>query len=669
MVRPRSFHRKPCLGRLILFILLNVLAGGGQVWAAIPAGDEAGVLNSQLRLLFNRTAPLSAARTATAPPAPLPLKSATFLMLEAARHPDLLTPENRFALARPTDAGDSLYFGNGIAVLTYDSPEGYAKIHYTEDPGSIHVVLGADNIQATIPGYVREVAAAADSARNRMFGQMGYLPPPGDGVAGGDSRFDVYLLDLNAYGYTTFENSPADVYLVLDNDFGQAAMQQNLFAYDDDPATDPVLGAMQVTVAHELFHASQFQYSIDARNQWWMEASAVWVENELYPEVKDYLNYLGLRYDDANDNGSWDSGETYYAIDGTTPAGTSVRPENRWFDLPFFPLDFFDPVHFILYPYGTAIWALYLDERYGNRGIFIREVWERILGGELALQAIGSELEKRGTALAAAYVDFQVANFRRLGYADGVYYPLIRHSGTFDTFPQVVDGTTDSLRLDHLSARFYAFQADEATATLKLFFEDMNSGNLAVRLLLRRAGTESFAAQNVILDQPTVEKQVGGFGTGGTYDRVVAVVMNVSSGIDGEPFTISAEKEAPVATTTVAFATSGGSGGCFIATAAYGSYLAPEVMVLRRFRDRFLLTNGPGRLFVAFYYEHSPPLAALIAAHEPLRALARVGLTPLVYGVKYPLAVFGCVTFLLLTPIAGTRRRKGQERLNRAAPS
>lgn len=49
--------------------------------------------------------------------------------------------------------------------------------------------------------------------------------------------------------------------------------------------------------------------------------------------------------------------------------------------------------------------------------------------------------------------------------------------------------------------------------------------------------------------------------------------------------------------------------GCYIATAIYGSYDAPEVFVLRRFRDEFLSRTVFGRLFIKAYYRISPPVA------------------------------------------------------------
>jgi hypothetical protein len=102
----------------------------------------------------------------------------------------------------------------------------------------------------------------------------------------------------------------------------------------------------------------------------------------------------------------------------------------------------------------------------------------------------------------------------------------------------------------------------------------------------------------------------------------------------------------------------GGGGGCFIATAAYGSYMAADVVTLRLFRDRYLLTNPAGQAFVAFYYTVSPPIADFIAKHEPLRMMTRIALTPVVAGVKHPGAALLLFAGFFMTGVIAYRRRK-----------
>ena len=74
----------------------------------------------------------------------------------------------------------------------------------------------------------------------------------------------------------------------------------------------------------------------------------------------------------------------------------------------------------------------------------------------------------------------------------------------------------------------------------------------------------------------------------------------------------------------------GVGGGCFIASALYGSSTAGEVRVLSDYRDRYLLSNEVGRKFVELYYRASPPVARFIEKHPALRKLARIQITPFV---------------------------------------
>jgi len=69
---------------------------------------------------------------------------------------------------------------------------------------------------------------------------------------------------------------------------------------------------------------------------------------------------------------------------------------------------------------------------------------------------------------------------------------------------------------------------------------------------------------------------------------------------------------------------------CFIATAAYGTPMAPQIQVLRDFKDQYLMTNPMGEALVELYYKASPPIAEFIDDHPALKPIVRAGLVPAV---------------------------------------
>lgn len=81
---------------------------------------------------------------------------------------------------------------------------------------------------------------------------------------------------------------------------------------------------------------------------------------------------------------------------------------------------------------------------------------------------------------------------------------------------------------------------------------------------------------------------------------------------------------------------SGGGGGCFIATAAYGTPMAEEIGVLRAFRDEHLMGNAFGTVFVDSYYRVSPGIADLVAGSTMMREVVRTLLIPVLWIVEMP---------------------------------
>jgi hypothetical protein len=100
---------------------------------------------------------------------------------------------------------------------------------------------------------------------------------------------------------------------------------------------------------------------------------------------------------------------------------------------------------------------------------------------------------------------------------------------------------------------------------------------------------------------------------------------------------------------------------CFIATAAFGSKFEPAVVLLRAFRDTFLLTNAPGTAFVDFYYQNSPPIASYIANSGFLKAGVRALLTPVVgvvYLLFHPVLMYGIIGLLVFGIVIYRVRRR-----------
>lgn len=114
-----------------------------------------------------------------------------------------------------------------------------------------------------------------------------------------------------------------------------------------------------------------------------------------------------------------------------------------------------------------------------------------------------------------------------------------------------------------------------------------------------------------------------------------------------------------------------GGGGCFIATAAYGTPLADQVKILSKFRDKYLLKNFIGRKIVNAYYKYSPPIADFISQNDTLRFICRALLLPLIgfsyfmihVGIFGKAIIFIVITISLLLSIIFYIRRKSDLRI------
>ncbi|MBT9587087.1 VWA domain-containing protein [bacterium] len=146
-------------------------------------------------------------------------------------------------------------------------------------------------------------------------------------------------------------------------------------------------------------------------------------------------------------------------------------------------------------------------------------------------------------------------------------------------------------------------------------FTDLNAGsqgNVFYRVLAQGAAGLSFPTNFEQLDLKAVSQafRQGEFGRGGTF-----------TGADTGGF-------------------------CFVATAAYGSFLDPHVQTLRRYRDEQLRPLPGGQKLVEVYYKLSPPAANFLTTHPWAKPPARLVLTLPIAVIEHPYAA-SCLVLVL----------------------
>ncbi|MEG1801485.1 MAG: CFI-box-CTERM domain-containing protein, partial [Oscillospiraceae bacterium] len=100
---------------------------------------------------------------------------------------------------------------------------------------------------------------------------------------------------------------------------------------------------------------------------------------------------------------------------------------------------------------------------------------------------------------------------------------------------------------------------------------------------------------------------------------------------------------------------------CFIATAAYGDIDAPNVTLLRIFRDEVLAKSKVGLKIIHTYYRYSPYWANIISKNSALRFVARAFLTPFIAVAAvfiYPILAIPTCIFMIMIVCFYRRRHK-----------
>jgi len=470
-------------------------------------------------------APLSAGATAspTAPTAPAATSGAatdpTMTLLALAHVAHQLTGADRATartiLARPTDPNQPALYGKwtpaekksghllcgpDVCVHWTDAllPDGVTRAN--DDPPATDAV-GLDpsqNITAGpdgIPDQVDQTLHALEFVWATEIGTMGYNPPKPDDRGAGTAinlpKIDIYLSNVGVhrlYGFCAPEqgrNRQSYGYCVLDNDYSVKEFGK----------TNSRLANLQVTAAHEFFHDIQFNYD-SFEDVWFMESTAAWMEDEVYPNVNDNLQYL---YD--------------------SPMSTPSQP-----------LDLVDSSY--LSSYGSWVFIRYLSDTFDSD--VVRTAWTDAVGRPYSLQALDQALrDTHHTDVQTQFADFSAANAsprdfygvdgaRYVAYAANPPLTVRLGSGTKSS------GWLTSAPLKHLSS--IRLGAVPAVAKGHLKVEIVGPGSLTApraRLVIHQVGGTAVMQRVKLVRGAAVVTGIA-FGQA-TVKRVDVIMVNAST--------------------------------------------------------------------------------------------------------------------------------------------
>ena len=344
-----------------------------------------------------------------------------------------------------------------------------------------------------VPDYVERVLRVGAHVHAVENGELGWREPLSDGGRGGGrGKTDVYLEELGnqLFGYAAPDRGqemrgghlPRRMhgYLVLDNDYDP-------FQY---PGTKQVPD-LEVTFAHEYCHILQMGY--DAYQDAWMaESTAVWMEDEVYDEVNDYLRYV----------------RRWVRLYRTPLTANSIRE------------------------YGGAVWNEWLTGRYGRD--VLRSAWSRAAhtrpGGfsvasyDSAIRAAGGSDFSRDFARFAR----DVAEWRGDGsFREGRLYPDVPRQGSLPA-----DGRPLERSLNHATFQLLRVHARGGRAVVVQ--AEAPRGVAAGLALVGRIGGELHGrVVSTLSYRPHGGPLTVRLANPGRFQRITAVVINADSRAEG----------------------------------------------------------------------------------------------------------------------------------------